>query len=110
MTTENTSDNPQYNPTTDDILAISESAAYSLANHLKAAAKLAAGIKTPIQTPNKLTEAERWAMTVIYEYHCARRATGTKTNQEETHRVAKSVFLDEQRLCRMVESEAAHAH
>ncbi len=53
-------------------------------------------IKTPIQTPNKLSQIERLAMAEIYEYHRARRATGTTTQQEARHQVAKSVFQTEQ--------------
>ena len=51
---------------------------------------------TPTKTPNKLSQIERLALAVIQEYHCARRATGTTTQQEVRHQVAKSVFLAEQ--------------
>jgi hypothetical protein len=51
---------------------------------------------TPTKTPNKLSQIERITMAEIYEYHRARRATGTTTQQEARHQIAKSVFQTEQ--------------
>jgi hypothetical protein len=45
MTNHNDSGNPQYVPTSADILAITDGANRSLANHLDMAARLAAAIK-----------------------------------------------------------------
>lgn len=85
MTTENTSDNPQYGPTAADIFAITDGANCSLANHLEAAAKLAAGLK-------KLNEA------VLLQ---------SEFPDDERQQEVTAAW---QRLCLMVESEAAHAH
>lgn len=82
MTNQNNSDNPQYVPTNPDILAITDGANSSLANHLDMAAKLAAAIK-------KLNEA------VLLKFMFP----------DEGRQVEVTAAWEN--LCRLLESEAA---
>ena len=82
MANQNPSDNLQYVPTSSDILAITDGANSSLANHLDMAAKLAAAIKK-----------QNEAVLLKFMFPAEERQTEVTAAWES--------------LCRLLESEAA---